>query len=155
VGWTAASASVSRTRADELGDERVVRRQLLEHALPVAVAAESPTCASVSVPACSSTNATVAVVPMPATAGSVSDRSKIRALAARHRLLRDALLAAPAARRLLDRRGREPRRELARLRAAHPVRDREERRLAHERVLVLPALAPVSVSPAARPTIGA
>src|SRR5204863_4482329 len=48
------------------------------------------------------------------------------------------LVALAAGRPLAERRRGEPGGDLARLRAAHPVRDREERRLDDVRVLVLP-----------------
>src|SRR5262249_12799482 len=54
----------------------------------------------------------------------------------------DPLLAAGRGAALLQRGGSKPRRDLAGLGAAHPVGNREERRLADVRVLVVTTLAP-------------
>ena len=76
------------------------------------------------------------VVPIPAAAGSSSARAKMRSFAVRT-IAATAVLPERAGAALLERGGREPRGELARLGAAHAVGDREQRRLADERVLVL------------------
>src|SRR5207302_1791299 len=54
----------------------------------------------------------------------------------------DPILPAAADRALAEGRSCEARRDLTRLRAAHAVRNREERRLANVRVLIAPSLAP-------------
>ena len=91
-----------------------------------------------TLPSCS-TSATVIVVPIPERAASVDARSCTRRFASWIEL-DDARLAAAAARRdSLERAGGERRGDLAGLRAAHAVGDREQRRLADVRVLVAAA----------------
>ena len=99
----------------------------------------SPTCTIVT--SSSPTSAPVSVVPMPLRLESSRASSKMRRLAAcRH--ARELLLGAAVVRALVERLRRDPRRDLARLRAAHPVRDREGGRPREVGVLVRVALAP-------------
>ena len=105
-----------------------------------------------------STSATVIVVPIPEVAASSFERWKTRRLASWiSEATRSSPRSSPAL--LVERRRREPRRDLAGLSAAHPVGDGEERRRADESVLVPPP-APARVGhacacgPAIRPPPG-
>ncbi len=93
----------------------------------------------------SSTSATVIVVPIPEAASS-SSRALVHAAVRLLDQLGDAALSVPRVSvTALGQRGRGERRgDLAGLRAAHPVGDREQRRVADERVLV-PAPLPAGI----------
>ena len=85
-----------------------------------------------------------------ARAGGVLGRRPVHAPVRLLDQLRHLLLAASGASALLERGGREPRRDLARLRSAHPVGDSEQRRLYDVGVLV-PSALPAGVRPARYP----
>ena len=125
---------------DQFADERVVVRQLFELVVADAVGAGVADMAEGDAAVSASTRATVIVVPMPEAAASSCAlvHAPIRLLDQ----LDDVGLAVAAHVRSQSKRvDREAGRDLPALRAAHPVRDREERRLVDVGVLVVPPLA--------------
>ena len=129
--------------AHELGDERVVVGQLLELAVAQQVGARVADVADRRRCRRPATSATVIVVPIPEAAASLSARSWTRRFAAWISSTTTLLGAPGRVERRVSRSalGGERRGDLAGLGAAHPVGDREERRVADVGVLVVPALA--------------
>ena len=135
--------------ADELGDERVVVGQLLELAAADAVGARVADVADRDRRRRRRRARRSSSCPSPTRRrprSSAGRRGGSPPGSARRRAPRRRSSPAPS----FERGRGEPRRDLAGLRAAHAVGDREQRRLADVRVLVAPALAPGSVTAAMR-----